>query len=242
MHLIALHDRAGWLYNGPKFLYMEFLYFSSQVVLAFLIPVIKVDKRIGPHNSDVISVLVGSLLGDGYAERSLTGGIKFKFRQSIKHKAYLFWLYEFFNSRGYCTNNLPIYFVQKYGEKLSEAYRFNLYSFASFLWLYKLFYNNNKKKVIPANIADYLTPLALAIWIMDDGIWKSPGVRIATNCFTLAEVELLKLALENKFNIISSIHKNNQSYQLYIKQESIALLKNLILPYVHESMLYKLGL
>ena len=112
---------------------MEFLYFSSQVVLAFLIPVIKVDKRIGPHNSDVISVLVGSLLGDGYAERSLTGGIKFKFRQSIKHKAYLFWLYEFFNSRGYCTNNLPIYFVQKYGEKLSEAYRFNLYSFASFL-------------------------------------------------------------------------------------------------------------
>ena len=77
---------------------------------------------------------------------------------------------------------------------------------------------------------------------MDDGTWKSPGVRIATNCFTLAEVELLKLALENKFNIISSIHKNNQSYQLYIKQESIALLKNLILPYVHESMLYKLGL
>ena len=67
------------------------------------------------------------------------------------------------------------------------------------------------------------------------------GVRIATNCFTLAEVELLKLALENKFNIISSIHKN-KSYQLYIKQESIALLKNLILPYVHESMLYKLGL
>ena len=129
---------------------MEFLYFSSQVVLAFLIPVIKVDKRIGPHNSDVISVLVGSLLGDGYAERSLTGGIKFKFRQNIKHKAaraqralhlsalragdaYLFWLYEFFNSRGYCTNNLPTYFVQKYGEKLYEAYRFNLYSFSSFL-------------------------------------------------------------------------------------------------------------
>ena len=32
-----------------------------------------------------------------------------------------------------------------------------------------------------------------------DGTWK-PGVRIATNCFTKEEVELLALALETKFN------------------------------------------
>jgi hypothetical protein len=77
---------------------------------------------------------------------------------------------------------------------------------------------------------------------MDDGTWKKPGVRIATNSFTLEEVELLKLALETKFNIKSSLHKNNKNYQLYIKQESIALLKNLILPHMHKSMYYKLGL
>jgi len=95
----------------------------------------------------------------------MTGGVRFRFRQSIKHKDYLFWLYEFFNSRGYCTNNLPSYFsqTQKYGDKLLEAYRFNTYSYTNLLWLYKLFYNNNKKKVIPINIADYLTPLALAV-------------------------------------------------------------------------------
>ena len=43
--------------------------------------------------------------------------------------------------------------------------------------------------MVPKNIADLLTPLALAIWICDDGTWK-PGVRIATNCFTKEEVEL----------------------------------------------------
>jgi hypothetical protein len=52
---------------------------------------------------------------------------------------------------------------------------------------------------------------------MDDGNWKKPGVRIATNSFTFEEVELLKLALEKKFNIISSLHKNKKQYQLYIK-------------------------
>ena len=75
----------------------------------------------------------------------------------------------------------------------------------------------------------------------DDGTWK-PGVRIATNCFTKEEVELLSLALDSKFNLKSSLHKNNNNYQLYIKQESLPLLKKLVLPYMIPSMLYKLGL
>jgi ubiquinol-cytochrome c reductase cytochrome b subunit len=125
---------------------------------------------------------------------------------------------------------------------LHEAYRFNTYSFTSLLWLYKLFYTHSKKKVIPANIVDYLTPLALAIWIMDDGTWKKPGVRIATNSFTKEQVKLLKLALETKFNIKTTLHKNNERYQLYIKQESISLLKKLVLPHIVPSMFYKFGL
>jgi hypothetical protein len=77
---------------------------------------------------------------------------------------------------------------------------------------------------------------------MDDGTYKKPGIRIATNCFIKKEVELLKLALNIKFNIKSTLHKNNNKYQLYIKQESMNILKELILPYVVPSMLYKFGL
>lgn len=208
--------------------------------LAFILPNYKPRTRIGPHHKDVISVLVGSLLGDGHAERLQSGGVRFRFRQKAEHKDYLFWLWDFFKKRGYCSNNLPVYYVQN-GQY--EAYRFGTYGFSSLLWLYKLFYNNNKKvKVIPKNIVDLLTPLALAILIMDDGTWKQPGVRIATNCFTKQEVELLSLALETKFNLKSSYEKNNMRYQLYIKKESIPLLRKLALPYTTPSMLYKLGL
>jgi len=241
MHLIALHDTAGLDFLGPKFLYMKFA--SLKSTLAFILPNFKPASRIGPHNQDVISVLVGSLLGDGYAERLESGGVKFRFRQQVKHKEYLFYLYDFFfNKRGYCTNNLPVLYKQVSGNKIYEAYRFNTYTFLNWMWLYKLFYTNSKVKVIPNNIAELLTPLALAIWIMDDGTWKKPGVRIATNCFTKQEVELLKLTLEIKFNLKSSLHKNNDKYQLYIKQESIPLLRELVLPYFVPSMLYKLGL
>jgi hypothetical protein len=51
---------------------------------------IKASKRIGPHNKDVISVIVGSLLGDCYGNRRSVEGTRFSYRQSIVHKDYLF--------------------------------------------------------------------------------------------------------------------------------------------------------
>jgi hypothetical protein len=242
MHLIALHDSAGWLFTGPKFIYMKSTSTLLKASLSFILPNVKAVKRIGPHNQDVISVLVGSLLGDGFGEREESGGVRFRFRQSVVRKDYIFWLHNFFNTRGYCSNLLPVIYTQKTGDKVLEYYRFGTYRFTSLLWLYKTFYNNNKKKVIPANIANLLTPLALAIWIMDDGTWKNPGVRIATNSFTKEEVELLSSALYTKYNLCCSLQKNNGNYQLYIKQESITLLKELVLPYMVPSMHYKLGL
>lgn len=211
--------------------------------MAFSLPNFKPTSRIGPHNQDVLSVLVGSLLGDGYAERLKNGGVRFRFRQTVKHKEYLFYLYDFFNKRGYCSNNLPVLFKQVDGDKTFESYRFDTYAYSSWMWLYKLFYTNNKVKVIPKNIAELLTPQALAIWIMDKGIWKNSGVRIATpRSLRPRGVELLKLTLESKFNLKCSLHKNNDRYQLYIKKESIPLLRELVLPYFVPSMLYKLGL
>ena len=93
------------------------------------------------------------------------------------------------------------YFI--YIKNFIKKYIFLFINFANIF----LFYNSNKKKVIPNNIEELLTPLALAIWIMDYGTFKSPGLRIATNCFTKQEVELLVKALENKFNIKSSLQK-----------------------------------
>jgi hypothetical protein len=93
----------------------------------------------------------------------MNGGVRFRFKQSIKHKDYLFWLYKFLLERGYTNNTLPSIVKQKLGDKIHEAYRFNTYSYKNLLWLYKLFYNHNKKKIIPLDIYYYLTPLALAI-------------------------------------------------------------------------------
>ena len=106
-----------------------------------------------------------------------------------------------------------------------------------------MFYNNGKK-VVPLNIFEYLTPLALAVWIMDDGGWTNYGVRIATNSFELKEVELLNKTIKSKYKLettIQNIWIKNQ-YSIYIKAESIKDLRSIVGPHIHNSMLYKLDM
>lgn len=52
-----------------------------------------------------------------------------------------------------------------------------------------MFYHNGIKIISP-ELINYLTPLVLAVWIMDDGGFYWFRVRIATYNFTLKEVEL----------------------------------------------------
>nr|YP_010194659.1 hypothetical protein LK112_mgp13 [Conidiobolus taihushanensis]QZZ81398.1 hypothetical protein [Conidiobolus taihushanensis] len=215
--------------------------------MKFNIPNIKANKRIGPHNKEIISVIIGSLLGDAYANRKSIEGIRIVYKQGIKNKEYLFWLYELFYKQGYCTNLLPRKYTRKLkkGDEIKEyyGYEFNTFTFRSLNWIHKMFYKNGKKVINP-KIEEYIDPLALAIWIQDDGGWTKYGVRISTNSFKLEEVQLLEKLLKKKFDLNCTIQKiqTPDQYSIYIKAESMEKLRKIVLPYLHKSMYYKLGL
>lgn len=108
-------------------------------VLSFIIPNTRATRRVGPHNKVIIDILFGSLLGDLYGERLKSGGIRFRFKQSIKHGSgaaqdNLFILYFQLLELGYTNNNLPRLCKDKFA---GDSYRFDTYSFSNFLWLYK---------------------------------------------------------------------------------------------------------
>jgi len=51
---------------------------------------IKAEKRIGPHNIDILSIFYGTLLGDSHAERRKNGnGTRLSFSQESKNEEYL---------------------------------------------------------------------------------------------------------------------------------------------------------
>ena len=207
-------------------------------ILKFILPNTRAKKRIGPHNKEIIEFLIGTLLGDCSGERLKNGGVRFRLKQSIKHKDYIIYLHKYLLERGYVNNNMP-YIVK---DKLEDSYNFSTYSFSSWIWLYKQFYKK-KRKVVPNKeiLWEFFTPLSLAIWIMDDGTRHGSGLRIATHSFTKVEIELLIKFLEEKFGIKSNIHKNGKYFIIYIKKESMGIVRDITYKYFEPSMYYKLG-
>lgn len=197
-------------------------------------------NRIGPHNKDVVDIIIGSLLGRAYANKRSGEGVRICYRQSIRHKEYLFWLYTFFYNRGYASNLQPRQYTRTIKSKVAAqgkiyyGYEFNTLTFRSFSWIHGIFYNNGRK-VIPQNIYEFLTPLALAVWIMDDGGWTNYGIRIATNSFKLKEIELLQDVLKSKYNLETTIQKIyiKDQYSIYIKKQSVNNLRNIVGPHIH---------
>ena len=208
-------------------------------------------QRIGPHNIDIISIIIGSVLGDSHLEKRSKGlGTRIIFEQSNKNVEYLMWFHNYLSIRGYCNSKRPKLFIRiKTDNKVYFHYRINSYTFSSFNWLHEMFYSLNTKtnkfvKIIPLNIESYLTPLALAIWFMDDGSKLGSGVRIATNNFTLEEVQFLCNVLYKKYNITATTHVGgkDKGYVLYIHKKSVSLFTSIVKSHMLPSLYYKLGI
>lgn len=105
-----------------------------------------------------------------------------------------------------------------------------------------LFYGlrGETKKIIPTNIAQYLDACSLAFWFMDDGS-NGENARFATHGFTVSEVDTLVLALRDKFNLTGAQRKLDGQERPFIilDSRSSKLLYQIISPYVHTSMSYK---
>jgi LAGLIDADG DNA endonuclease family len=228
------------IFEWPKWLDLNDIFKLN--ILAFIKPRVRADKRIGPHNYDIISVIIGSMLGDGNGEKH-GRGIRFRLQQEQSNIEYLFWFYKFLVERGYCSNIKPKILIRlgKKG-KIRYYYTIRTFTFTSFNWIYEIFYINNIK-VVPKNINKYLTPLALAIWIIDDGSKVSAGLKIATNSFILQEVEFLCKVLNDKYHIQARPHSAGipDQYSIYIPKCSINILSKLIKPYMVSSIHYKLN-
>jgi len=217
----------------------SFMLFS---LLPFNCPRVPSTKRIGPHNYEIVCILIGSLLGDGSMEKDGNGS-RFAFYQEKTNGEYLLWLHQVISSLGYCKPEIPVIQTRKgTNGQIRYFYRFRTYTYSSFNWIYEQFYPN-KRKVVPQIIDQYLSPLALAVWIMDDAtLHKNKGLRFCTNSFTLKEVQYLASVLERKYSLNTSIHKTGvvNQYGLYIPKSSMADLTKIVKPHIHPTMLYKL--
>ena len=176
-----------------------------------------------------LDIVIGSLLGDGYLIRT-TRGFALRINHGIAQRAYVDWKY---NEISDLTNSPP--------KAYKSSYYFRTVSHQTFDELRALFYEQNRK-VLPHTMASLLTPLVIAVWIMDDGAKDGNQLRLNTQSFSLHENETIKDLLMAKFGISASINRDKNLHRLRVSAASMSNVRQLVWPHIVPSMQYKLSL
>ena len=91
-----------------------------------------------------------------------------------------------------------------------------------------------------SNVAQWLTPLSMAIWFMDDGGADYAGLNLQTHNFELREVERLVAIMAERFEIQPRTRANKGRWIIYIAASDVGSLRSKIGPHVLPELRYKL--
>jgi hypothetical protein len=192
------------------------------------------DNAAGSLTQTQKSIIIGSILGDGYL-RVIKGrkNAFLEINHSLKQKEYVDWKYDQLKS------------IVKSSPKLRKsnegrvAYRFYTKQHSELTELFKNFYQNGKK-MIPDNLQ--LDPIILAIWFMDDGSkCRSSDIYLNTQQFDNESQRKIISSLK-KIGLMSSLNKDKSYCRIRFIKSSLPKLRNLLDKYIIPSMRYKIEL
>lgn len=203
---------------------------------SYNIPIRSTQKRYShlravPITNKQKEFIVGTILGDAYLSP--------KNRLELKHGKnqlnYILW------KKSILSNYIN--HINEKQENLGLTYRCYTINHHGLKVFRDMFYKNNKK-IVPLDIANYLTAFSMAVWIMDDGWRQKNSIKISSESFSYKDHEILRDAIKVNFNInvkICTYMRNGKQYNyLSFNKRNSKLLTSLISEYVIDSMKYKL--
>ena len=174
-------------------------------------------------------VLVGTLLGDGSIAKH-----GYHHRLFVKHKeaqrSLAEWKRDFFAN--FTTLELHSF------DQLLNGRRYPCVQFVTrtdpvfSIWRDRFY--RGRRKVVPRNIEDLLSPDSIAVWLMDDGTAERSGVSFQTHGFEIEEAHPLANVLRARFGLETSVMRSKGAGIVYVHRKSMdvlgAMLDGKILP------------
>jgi superfamily II DNA or RNA helicase len=197
-----------------------------------------IDNIISPGlNDEQLQIIYGSYLGDGHIGITKKNRYRLRIIHCDKQKDYCKWKANMFGID-------ELKYIEKNGYSHKPAYRFQT----------KIFDLSNdipkNTKIVPDWLLDKLDEKGIAIWYMDDGsIIKrklkdnsfSNYITINSNNFDYdTHIKFVKKFERYGIKCIISKTKGKYYYLRFNKENTLKLL-NLIKPYIHKSMHYKIN-
>lgn len=187
------------------------------------------------------AVLVGSILGDGTLQVGKRGvNANFKVEHGLSQKDYVWWKYKIFRQWVFTEPKISFRYKDD-GTRYQKSFWFRTIRHPIIRELHKRFYQNGKK-IIPDDIEHELTPLTLAVWIMDDGGYAHSNLNISTYSFSKKEVERLLKSIFIRYKIQGRYHRDrDKGYRTYFNTKETKKLINVIKQYIVPKLRYKIG-
>lgn len=200
-------------------------------------------------------VLLGTVVGDGCLVKRARS-TEIQLAHCEKQKEYLLWKVKLLQQSGIqfysyeCSYGKDENGKVKYCSKNSNVipcYKQIFYHSNAYIELndyYKMFYRG-RQKVIRRRILNLFQPIALAIWIQDDGTMVRPAnmMRIATHCFSEKEHKMMMKYFKTVWHLTARMKVSKGKYfHLQFGVESTKRLIEIVKPYIHSVMEYKIDL
>ena len=188
------------------------------------------------------SVLIGTILGDGFLQKTGEKNARLRLEHSKKQKDYVLWKGKIF---GRMFQGGPNY-LERIHPKSKETYKYCRWqsSVSPAFGKWRKYFYPNGKKIIPNDIGNFLTePITLAVWYMDDGYFNKTDRNsyIYLGRVTRAEAEILQKSIRKNFGIEATVYdKKNKGFALFFGASETKKLQALLRPFIVPSLQYKL--
>lgn len=177
-------------------------------------------------NESQKNIFIGSIMGDGNIDHISLGISRIRIIHGMKQEEYIKWKSTFFKAK--------IEIIGENGYSKKPAMRFQS----------KGYYCSYTKE----NVIKLITPQSIAISWMDDGsLYKNElGGRLYSFADDEKLINLLCIEIFNKFKIKGVVHygysstSNKKYFYISFNKENMFHLSELISPFIHESMSYKI--
>ena len=186
------------------------------------------DNTVGRLSEEQKSLIIGSVLGDGYIRHLIGRKDAFlEINHSFKAKEYVDYKYQVL--KDICESSPKERFTDEL--KTKKAYRFYTKQHKDITDIFSQFYRSGKK-IIPRNLK--LDPCIMAIWYMDDGSktvnkknTANVNVYLNTQQFSLQDQKYL-LHLLREIGVSARLNKDKIYYRIRILKESVPVFMKMI--------------
>jgi recombination protein RecA len=188
----------------------------------------KLGNTVGSLSEVQRSIVIGTLLGDGAMRCKINALLEVN--HSWSQRRYVDWKYSRLAS---LVSTAP---RKRRGNGNRIAYRFVTRSLPVLTPFYRLFYGNGQKRVPEVE----LTPLALAVWFMDDGCRSRSAVYLNTQQFETRDQLVLLDLLHDQWAIRGALNRDKSYHRIRLSVDGTKRLRKLIEPHVLPELRYKL--